>query len=54
MEKINLFFSEVGLYRIPPGLINPIEPWQLELLLESLIASENKKVYINYTLIINI
>ena len=44
------FFAEAGLYRIPPGLINPVEPWQLELLLESSIASENKKVYINYHL----
>ena len=44
------FFAEAGLYRIPPGIINPVEPWQLELLLESDIASENKRVYIDYHL----
>ena len=44
------FFAEAGLYRIPPGIINPVEPWQLELLLESEIASENKRVYIDYHL----
>ncbi len=44
------FFAEAGLYRIPPGLINPVQPWQLELLLESDITSENKKVYVDYHL----
>ena len=44
------FFAEAGLYRIPPGIINPVKPWQLELLLESEIASENKRVYIDYHL----
>ena len=44
------FFAEAGLYRIPPGTINPVEPWQLELLLESDIPSENKKVFVDYHL----
>ena len=44
------FFAEAGLYRIPPGLINPVEPWKLELLLESEITNENKKVYVDYHL----
>ena len=44
------FFAEAGLYRIPPGNINPIEPWKLELLIESEIPSESKKIYIDYHL----
>ena len=44
------FFAEAGLYRIPAGNINPVEPWKLELLIESEIPSENKKIYVNYHL----
>ncbi len=44
------FFAEVGLYRIPPGTINPVEPWQLELLIESKVPLENKKFYLDYHL----
>ena len=44
------FFAEAGLYRIPAGNINPVEPWQLELLIESEIPSENKKIYVDYHL----
>ena len=44
------FFAEAGLYRIPAGNINPVEPWKLELLIESEIPSENKKIYVDYHL----
>ena len=44
------FFAEASLYRIPAGNINPVEPWQLELLIESEIPSENKKIYVDYHL----
>ena len=44
------FFAEAGLYRIPAGYINPVEPWKLELLIESEIPSENKKIYVDYHL----
>ena len=44
------FFAEAGLYRIPAGNINPVEPWKLELLIESEIPSESKKIYIDYHL----
>ena len=44
------FFAEAGLYRIPAGNINPVEPWKLELLIESEIPSENKRIYVDYHL----
>ena len=44
------YFAEAGLYRIPSGVINSVKPWKLEILLESNISSENKKVYVNYHL----
>ena len=44
------FFAEVGLYRVPNGVIDPVKPWKLELLLESEIKEENKKVFIDYQL----
>ena len=54
LKKVNLeirflhgedkpFFAEAGLYRIPAGRINPVEPWKLEHPIESAIPSENKK-----------
>ena len=44
------FFAEVGLYRVPNGVIDPVKPWKLELLLESEIKEENKKVFLDYQL----
>ena len=44
------YFADAGLYRVPPGIINPVKPWKLELLLESKIPSENKKIYLDYHL----
>ncbi len=45
------YFAEVGLYRIPSETgINSVEPWKLEILLESKLEEENKKFYVDYKL----
>ena len=43
------FFAEACIYRIPPEEgIDPVKPWQFELLLESVDNKKNKYFYINY------
>ena len=44
------FFADVGLFRVPRGIIDPVKPWKIELLLESELENENKKVFIDYQL----
>ena len=44
------YFADVGLFRVPNGIIDPIRPWKLEFLLESEFAKENKKVFVDYHL----
>ena len=45
------FFAEAGLYRIPADAgLNPVKPWNLEILIESKNSSESRKYAVNYTL----
>ena len=44
------FFADAGLFRVPSGIIDPVKPWKLELLLESELEEENKKVFVDYKL----
>ena len=45
------FFAEAGIYRIPPDkYLDPVNPWYLEVLIESYKKNESKKYLLKYEL----